>query len=538
MSSDEAYGYQGETPIESFDKPSEKAVPDPAFLDAYENEPRASRPADKSKAAPSSQPQSSQRANSRPVGSSAPAPQNPYVQPVSFDRRRYRKRQKDQGPQRVRPVETQYRQSTFQGYDPTARPYSRRGVENGMGVKDTAAYNDMSRYRAKRRTKKPVSKAAIVIAVVIVAVIGVGAWFYMNPPTFNATINGMEVTLNRGTTLNDLITDEVVAPQAGDLLAVDGSVLEVGGGDAFSAQVNDSTTNDGGTVLHKDDVVTVSNGADTTEPTTQTTVEVPAEYESGGVGAVHSYFSGQNGTSNRLTGTISGLTVDEVVTPPVNGGFKKYNVDTNGEKVIALTFDDGPWQGTTSQILDILKQNNAKATFFTIGNQIEGNEDVVKQAADAGHQICTHSWDHADGSGQGVNLTYMTPEEQISEIQKGYDAITQATGQTASTVIRAPGGNYYGDIIDTLQPYVTAEIGWNIDTEDWRRPGASTIAERIKSVQPGEIILMHDGGGDRSQTVEALKTALPYLNEQGYKFVTIDELLKYVNPADINVEES
>ena len=71
------------------------------------------------------------------------------------------------------------------------------------------------------------------------------------------------------------------------------------------------------------------------------------------------------------------------------------------------------------------------------------------------------------------------------------------------------------------------EIGWNVDTEDWRRPGAEAIAQRLLSVKPGDVVLMHDGGGDRSQTIEALKIALPQLVEEGYKFVTIDQLIAY-----------
>ena len=80
--------------------------------------------------------------------------------------------------------------------------------------------------------------------------------------------------------------------------------------------------------------------------------------------------------------------------------------------------------------------------------------------------------------------------------------------------------------ISRYRSMVQGEIGWNIDTEDWRRPGADTIASRIKSAGPGEVILMHDGGGDRSQTVAALREALPYLKSQGYKFVTISELIE------------
>ena len=107
----------------------------------------------------------------------------------------------------------------------------------------------------------------------------------------------------------------------------------------------------------------------------------------------------------------------------------------------------------------------------------------------------------------------------------------------ASTVMRAPGGNFKGDIVWTLQPYIDAEIGWNVDTEDWRRPGADTIASRIMKAKPGSVILMHDGGGDRSQTVEALKKALPQLKQEGYRFVTISELLQYDPPADSSVSK-
>ncbi len=74
---------------------------------------------------------------------------------------------------------------------------------------------------------------------------------------------------------------------------------------------------------------------------------------------------------------------------------------------------------------------------------------------------------------------------------------------------------------------MTSEIGWNIDTEDWRKPGVDAIVQRLLSVKSGDVVLMHDGGGDRSQTVEALSIALPQLKAQGYKFVTIDELLAY-----------
>ena len=106
------------------------------------------------------------------------------------------------------------------------------------------------------------------------------------------------------------------------------------------------------------------------------------------------------------------------------------------------------------------------------------------------------------------------------------EAIKNATGQEASTIFRCPGGNFDTSVATDLEGIVTAEIGWNVDTTDWKKPGADVIAQRIQSAGPGNIILMHDGGGDRSQTIEGLRQALPKLKEQGYSFITVQELLE------------
>ena len=134
-----------------------------------------------------------------------------------------------------------------------------------------------------------------------------------------------------------------------------------------------------------------------------------------------------------------------------------------------------------------------------------------------------------------VDLTAMSSAEQLDEVKKGYEAIANVIGEEPPHVMRAPGGNFYGSIIDTLWDTVDAEIGWDVDTEDWRRPGADAIAATILTVQPGQVILMHDGGGDRSQTVEGLRMALPQLVEQGYSFVTIDELIAYGAPDGVSL---
>ena len=370
--------------------------------------------------------------------------------------------------------------------------------------------------------------------VVLLALVLVIVFVFVYPLRFDVDVNGATFTVGRGTTINRLIEDRIVDPEPGNLLAVDGSVLEAGAGEPFSATVNGEPMADAEYKLDKGDVVEIGNGADTTEAYTETQQVVPhgtnsseADFSSYWNGSLHVYEQGQDGLDVTRTGDISGKVVTEQVTPMVDAGFRIYTADVGDDKVISLTFDDGPWPETTSEILDLLESYGAKATFFTIGNQIESYADDVRRAYEMGCEVCTHSWDHAAGSGGGVNLTYMSADEQVEEIALGMEAIEKATGAPAPRIIRAPGGNFYGSIVETLQPYIDAEIGWDVDTEDWSRPGADAIYEAIMTVQPGQVILMHDGGGDRTQTVEALSRALPELAAQGYSFVTVSDLLAY-----------
>ena len=375
----------------------------------------------------------------------------------------------------------------------------------------------------------------LLVLLLVAAVVGAGAYFFiLNPRSYDVTVNGEVVNVERDATIADVIEAGYATPNPGNLMAIDGSVATEGGGDAFAATVNGNATTDASTVLKKDDVVEITDGADQTETYTETEEAIPhgtveSDTSAGGywAGSLHVYQKGEDGTRVTRTGDVSGVVQAEVVKDPVDSGYRIYTADVGEDKVIALTFDDGPWETTTDQILDVLEANGAKATFFTIGNQISYNADKIQREHDLGCQVCTHTWDHASGSGQGVNITYMSADEQINEIQQGYAAIKEALGEEPSHVTRSPGGNYYGETVSILEPYIDAEIGWDVDTEDWRLPGADAIYERIMSVQPGQVILCHDGGGDRSQTVEAVSRAVPELVAQGYKLVTIDELLAY-----------
>ena len=381
----------------------------------------------------------------------------------------------------------------------------------------------------KRRSCLPVLLVALVLAAGAAAA---AYYFVLNPPRYEVTVNGQAVTVNRDATLSDVIEAGYATPAPGDLLAIDGSVATPGGGEAFAATVNGSAVSDPATVLAKSDVVEISDGADVTETFTESEEAVPhGSWQSDTgmntywTGSLHVNAAGEDGVVSKKTGDVSGVVLSEQTKAPVDSGYHVYTANVGDSKKIALTFDDGPWDETTDAILDVLEANGAKATFFTIGNQISYHADQIRREQALGCQVCTHTWDHASGSGQGVNLTYMSPEEQIAEIQQGYAAIKEVLGEEPSHVLRAPGGNYYGDIITTLQPYVDAEVGWDVDTEDWRLPGSDAIYAAIMSVKPGQVILMHDGGGDRTQTVEAVRRAVPELVAQGYELVTVSELL-------------
>jgi len=194
------------------------------------------------------------------------------------------------------------------------------------------------------------------------------------------------------------------------------------------------------------------------------------------------------------------------------------------EKKIALTFDDGPNEPYTSQILQVLKDNNVKATFFMVGRNVETYPDAARAIVAAGHAIGNHSYDHHQ-------LITKTSTQVTDEILKSEKAIETATGQK-TTLFRPP----YGDK-NTLTIHETHKLGyvmveWSVSAEDWRKPGAEKIVSNVmEHIRNGDIILMHDGdkwrhGSDRSQTVAALPIIIEQLRQAGYEFVTIPELLK------------
>ncbi|HBE57637.1 MAG TPA: polysaccharide deacetylase family protein [Cyanobacteria bacterium UBA11149] len=191
-----------------------------------------------------------------------------------------------------------------------------------------------------------------------------------------------------------------------------------------------------------------------------------------------------------------------------------------GNKVVALTFDDGPWPETTVQILNILKKNNVKATFFVVGRNVSNYPQLMGQIVVDGHEVGNHTWSH--------QYHHHSPVSAASEIDKTSDVIYKTTGVKTS-IFRPPGGFLNNGLVASAKQKKNAVIMWSADSSDWR--GKNLTVQRLadnvlNATQPGGIVLMHDGGGDRSHTVQALPQLIAKLRGQGYKFVTVSELLK------------
>ena len=195
-----------------------------------------------------------------------------------------------------------------------------------------------------------------------------------------------------------------------------------------------------------------------------------------------------------------------------------YYQGSTKEKKIALTFDDGPDSTYTKQVLDILKQHQVPATFFVIGNQVHRHPDVMKRIVDEGHVVANHTWSHP-------NLMKVSDTKVRQEITKTYQAVEKVTGKKMA-MLRPPYGAVKGKE-KVIQQMGISVIQWDIDTLDWK-PGQTPdqiIKSVVHHVSPGSIVLQHSGGGDRSATVQALPQLIQNLKQQGYQFVTVNELL-------------
>jgi peptidoglycan-N-acetylglucosamine deacetylase len=217
-------------------------------------------------------------------------------------------------------------------------------------------------------------------------------------------------------------------------------------------------------------------------------------------------------------------TLARVHTPRVVGcvpsGPAFVNSIATKRKEIALTFDDGPWI-LTSKFLDLLEREHAVATFFEVGEYIptygQGGAIERRMLAD-GDMIGDHTWSHADVSGAGPGAA--------SQISRAAGEIHSVTHGFTPCLFRAPGGAVSSALIAQARSMGFTTIQWSVDPRDWARPGTDAIYNTVVSnAHSGSIVLQHDGGGPREETLAALPREIATLRGRGYRFVTVTQLL-------------
>jgi peptidoglycan/xylan/chitin deacetylase (PgdA/CDA1 family) len=193
-----------------------------------------------------------------------------------------------------------------------------------------------------------------------------------------------------------------------------------------------------------------------------------------------------------------------------HGASVRYNGHRN-RKRIAIGFDDGP-AADTGQFVRELKRLKIHATFFEIGEQVAGNSEVMKKILATGNEIGNHSFHHVPNAG-------------YSEIHATQEAIEHATGFEPCT-FRPPDGVFDSGTVAAASGLSLTTVVWDVDPRDWSTPGVEAIKGNVvANAKPGSIVVMHDGGGPRGETLAALPGIVAALRHRGYEFVTVSELL-------------
>ncbi|MCS0602707.1 polysaccharide deacetylase family protein [Streptomyces sp. LP11] len=184
-----------------------------------------------------------------------------------------------------------------------------------------------------------------------------------------------------------------------------------------------------------------------------------------------------------------------------------------GAHAVNITIDDGPDPTWTPQVLQLLRENGVKATFCMVGPQAAAHPDLVKRVVAAGHRLCDHTVSHDTG------MDHKSEAYQARQINDAERQITRASGGVRPMYYRAPGGAFTPYSRHLAASHGMRPLGWNVDSKDFERPGTDAIVNTVENeLRNGPTILFHDAGGDRSQTVAALRVLLPWLKQQGYSF--------------------
>lgn len=183
-------------------------------------------------------------------------------------------------------------------------------------------------------------------------------------------------------------------------------------------------------------------------------------------------------------------------------------------EAVALTIDDGPSALWTPRMLDLLDHHEIKATFCLIGTEARRFPHLVQRIVEAGHHIANHTMHHP------LDFGTLSRGRLDAEILGAHKIIHETAG-VWPRLFRAPGGAWSRQVYASVAAHGMIPIDWDVDPRDWSRPGVPHVTRMLLKAKPGDILLCHDGGGDRAQTLSSLKTVLPRLKDRGLQFITL-----------------
>ncbi len=200
------------------------------------------------------------------------------------------------------------------------------------------------------------------------------------------------------------------------------------------------------------------------------------------------------------------------------------------EKVVALTFDDGPSEPYTQQILDVLNKNNVKGTFYILGGNAKEYPKIIKQIMNDGHELGSHSMNHTMMKNRSVDAIY----NDLSSV----DTILRNLGYQKEITFRAPFGITSDNLRTALAKLNKRQVLFTFLAQDWTKISAQQIHDNVmKQLKPGLIIVLHDGGKRRENTVKATQMLIDSLKQQGYRIVSISELLSLQDQKKVSLHE-
>jgi peptidoglycan/xylan/chitin deacetylase (PgdA/CDA1 family) len=349
-------------------------------------------------------------------------------------------------------------------------------------------------------------RRAVLTIVVLLALAGAGvAAAYVvlwRQETIPIVVQGADEKVATGATLGEAADRFSLHPEAGDLLDVQGDVLRTGeypGQILVNGRAVPSTTE-----LVEGDAIRVSDGEDRREPSSMSFVRIRA-----GMPADPQFTLARTPGEQELErGRISGKIVPS--------GFHATG-PSRTPKAVALTFDDGP-SPYTPRILNVLARLHARATFFVIGQQAKAYPRLVRRELAAGMEVGSHSYSHP----------YQPPFDRqphamiLQEIERGRSVVADLG--RPPTLFRPPGGSFSPYVVEAAGSFGERIVLWNVDPTDWRAGTTSSQITRrvLGAVRPGSIVVLHDGGGDRSATIQALSRIIRGIRRMGLQLAPID----------------